>query len=134
MRPRAKCASARPWTRNSTSFFFLMIRRPPRSTLFPYTTLFRSDHFVLGLVDVLVFVHQDILKARQQTVANLIRFQPGRDLLAAQQLDGVVDQSIEVNVAAPGVCPEEGMAQQAHGQRMVSQHSHSASVVADELI
>src|SRR2546430_11766547 len=27
----------------SFSFFFLMIRRPPRSTLFPYTTLFRSD-------------------------------------------------------------------------------------------
>src|SRR2546425_7325517 len=25
-------------------FFFLMIRRPPRSTLFPYTTLFRSHH------------------------------------------------------------------------------------------
>src|SRR5438309_12119218 len=24
-------------------FFFLMFRRPPRSTLFPYTTLFRSD-------------------------------------------------------------------------------------------
>src|SRR2546427_5968287 len=29
-------------------FFFLMIRRPPRSTLFPYTTLFRSD----GLLDL----------------------------------------------------------------------------------
>src|SRR3989442_2704328 len=26
----------------SSTFFFLMIRRPPRSTLFPYTTLFRS--------------------------------------------------------------------------------------------
>src|SRR5690349_22138719 len=26
----------------SICFFFLMIRRPPRSTLFPYTTLFRS--------------------------------------------------------------------------------------------
>src|SRR5438067_13086181 len=26
-------------------FFFLMIRRPPRSTLFPYTTLFRSQVF-----------------------------------------------------------------------------------------
>src|SRR5258708_24793175 len=26
-------------------FFFLMIRRPPRSTLFPYTTLFRSVHY-----------------------------------------------------------------------------------------
>src|SRR2546430_6397800 len=27
-------------------YFFLMIRRPPRSTLFPYTTLFRSDDVV----------------------------------------------------------------------------------------
>src|ERR1043166_61196 len=27
-----------------SAFFFLMIRRPPRSTLFPYTTLFRSPH------------------------------------------------------------------------------------------
>src|SRR5438093_2301281 len=27
-----------------TIFFFLIIRRPPRSTLFPYTTLFRSDN------------------------------------------------------------------------------------------
>src|SRR3712207_9371000 len=27
---------------NIVIFFFLMIRRPPRSTLFPYTTLFRS--------------------------------------------------------------------------------------------
>src|SRR3712207_7637891 len=30
-------------TRSLNSFFFLMIRRPPRSTLFPYTTLFRSE-------------------------------------------------------------------------------------------
>src|SRR2546425_3294255 len=29
-------------TRSFVFFFFLMIRRPPRSTLFPYTTLFRS--------------------------------------------------------------------------------------------
>src|SRR2546429_3753691 len=53
-------------------FFFLMIRRPPRSTLFPYTTLFRSlvarldatmfeastalalDHFAREAVDVAV--------------------------------------------------------------------------------
>src|SRR3712207_8323366 len=27
---------------HAVCFFFLMIRRPPRSTLFPYTTLFRS--------------------------------------------------------------------------------------------
>src|SRR5688572_33367866 len=29
-------------------FFFLMIRRPPRSTLFPYTTLFRSQKLVFS--------------------------------------------------------------------------------------
>src|SRR3712207_8984705 len=29
-----------------STFFFLMIRRPPRSTLFPYTTLFRSFFFL----------------------------------------------------------------------------------------
>src|SRR3989304_9424195 len=31
-------------------FFFLMIRRPPRSTLFPYTTLFRSNYSQTNLL------------------------------------------------------------------------------------
>src|SRR5690606_41649640 len=35
------------------SFFFLMIPRPPRSTLFPYTTLFRSSVFSEAFVDIL---------------------------------------------------------------------------------
>src|SRR2546422_10986939 len=34
------CDRFHPWP--PSFFFFLMIRRPPRSTLFPYTTLFRS--------------------------------------------------------------------------------------------
>src|SRR2546429_5038494 len=34
-------------TSSPGSFFFLMIRRPPRSTLFPYTTLFRSPRRAL---------------------------------------------------------------------------------------
>src|SRR3989441_12993484 len=34
------------------TFFFLMIRRPPRSTLFPYTTLFRSFDLVNGKAQV----------------------------------------------------------------------------------
>src|SRR5256885_3890882 len=38
-------------------FFFLMIRRPPRSTLFPYTTLFRS-HEVQAAVPVHVLPHR----------------------------------------------------------------------------
>src|SRR3712207_7347781 len=44
-----------------------MIRRPPRSTLFPYTTLFRSvllDLDVLVLVDVLVHADHHALAAR----------------------------------------------------------------------
>src|SRR5579863_10713002 len=38
------CCSFSPLRYNAflSVFFFLMIRRPPRSTLFPYTTLFRS--------------------------------------------------------------------------------------------
>src|SRR5260221_7073248 len=43
-------------------FFFLMIRRPPRSTLFPYTTLFRS---LSGTLDYTVtnnrFYGQDVV-------------------------------------------------------------------------
>src|SRR5260370_36203866 len=41
----SRCGSfsiTRPLTYPHMIFFFLMIRRPPRSTLFPYTTLFRS--------------------------------------------------------------------------------------------
>src|SRR6266446_7813562 len=37
-----------------SGFFFLMIRRPPRSTLFPYTTLFRSAETDEQSVDVLI--------------------------------------------------------------------------------
>src|SRR5262249_61881697 len=61
-----------------SSFFFLMIRRPPRSTLFPYTTLFRSEEKWLNMLGTFVkdwfryeshFVHGrdslvDILKER----------------------------------------------------------------------
>src|SRR5574344_773681 len=42
----------------SLFFFFLMIRRPPRSTLFPYTTLFRSN--TLGAI--LVFLFQTLFQ------------------------------------------------------------------------
>src|SRR3712207_7010133 len=52
-------------------FFFLMIRRPPRSTLFPYTTLFRSlrERVVGAAGDVLV---------QQPAVVGLSARLPGR--------------------------------------------------------
>src|SRR3712207_5118833 len=40
-------------------FFFLMIRRPPRSTLFPYTTLFRSSAAAQQMVSMARALSQD---------------------------------------------------------------------------
>src|SRR5262249_60904664 len=51
-----------------SQFFFLMIRRPPISTLFPYTTLFRSMRLRLGKVTV-----ADVLAA-QPVTTNLLKF------------------------------------------------------------
>src|SRR2546422_5610304 len=44
-------------------FFFLMIRRPPRSTLFPYTTLFRSAQ-LLRLPTSLGYSFRTLLRGR----------------------------------------------------------------------
>src|SRR6202043_4198435 len=48
--------------------FFLMIRRPPRSTLFPYTTLFRSREVLAKAVVV-----QIVLAARVAAVLVVVR-------------------------------------------------------------
>ena len=45
-------------------FFFLMIRRPPRSTLFPYTTLFRSTVTIGAELE-----HRTVLSGREQSYA-----------------------------------------------------------------
>src|SRR3712207_7467936 len=51
-------------------FFFLMIRRPPRSTLFPYTTLFRSDLRLVGRVGrVELAPREDLVDGRGDVVA-----------------------------------------------------------------
>src|SRR5258708_13147228 len=63
---------------DSFCFFFLMIRRPPRSTLFPYTTLFRShgDVVATGAVDTpqdlggAVASAPEILRDRKSTRLN----------------------------------------------------------------
>src|SRR3712207_7779362 len=56
-----------------------MIRRPPRSTLFPYTTLFRSCPRRLGCLDLLpVAERDDVDAARVQQ-----HIEPGAALLAA---------------------------------------------------
>src|SRR5258708_39351175 len=52
-------------------FFFLMIRRPPRSTLFPYTTLFRSRSAARGGVGG--GAHCPVRALRAPTVASVER-------------------------------------------------------------
>src|SRR2546422_4624720 len=59
-------------------FFFLMIRRPPRSTLFPYTTLFRSPVMV---AEYLV---------------------PGKELEGAQQQLGKIDHALALALLVVG--------------------------------
>src|SRR3712207_7980484 len=53
----------------SMFFFFLMIRRPPRSTLFPYTTLFRS---VVEQVDPVLDARQPVRDLPEVTPAQLL--------------------------------------------------------------
>src|SRR6266496_972988 len=68
---------------HNLSFFFLMIRRPPRSTLFPYTTLFRSyrEHVeqrphhrlhVLEMLPVRSEEHTSELQSRRDLVCRLL--------------------------------------------------------------
>src|SRR5256885_13299965 len=58
-------------------FFFLMIRRPPRSTLFPYTTLFRSRWIGEGLIH---FVASDAHNTRTRP----LRLQPAYKIVVHQ--------------------------------------------------
>src|SRR3712207_8799099 len=52
-------------------FFFLMIRRPPRSTLFPYTTLFRSNDGWQMLVNLAGELgHADLASEFQTALTN----------------------------------------------------------------
>src|SRR3712207_7489741 len=64
-------------------FFFLMIRRPPRSTLFPYTTLFRSD-----LLD------RAVLSTRQSDVLH-------DGVALAQPVHGPGDEGAQFSSAPP---------------------------------
>src|SRR3712207_9247460 len=73
----------------SEVFFFLMIRRPPRSTLFPYTTLFRSE----------VHAEQDLRPVARQRHRAGKCLQPGVDsgVLKNPESDGTDRKSTRLN-------------------------------------
>src|SRR6266480_7710930 len=66
-------------------FFFLMIRRPPRSTLFPYTTLFRSR------VDRQLLAAREALREHGLEPRDLELLLPGQP----EALGGVVGEELE---------------------------------------
>src|SRR4051812_49513799 len=79
-------------------FFFLMIRRPPRSTLFPYTTLFRSDRVVHQLrVRLHVHLAQDASPMRSEEHTS--ELQSHVNLVCRLLLEKKKDQIV---IAVPG--------------------------------
>src|SRR3712207_8978877 len=88
-------------------FFFLMIRRPPRSTLFPYTTLFRS--MVAGRVRRLGSL---VDREREDVVA------------------GVVADHVEVELGGgEGVAVEVGVEEDRKSTRLNSSHANISYAV-----
>src|SRR5260370_836985 len=94
--------------------FFLMIRRPPRSTLFPYTTLFRSE---------LSRMSAKALMSHQNAVVRVAKV-PGFGVESAQQMIAEVGVDAEVFPSAGefaswvGVCPGSNVsAEQNHSSR-----------------
>src|SRR3989440_12094360 len=102
-----------------------MIRRPPRSTLFPYTTLFRSRIAVGGKAGVLLVAHQHVAQARefqaavQLDVVHAGNAEHGVDVVGRERLDTVASDG-------PGSC--------AHALEMLTPHTHSTSVKFSALV
>src|SRR6266704_3981957 len=87
------------------TFFFLMIRRPPRSTLFPYTTLFRSRRRRRGPFPALhpgahllaprSEEHTSELQSRFDLVCRLLLEKKKRVKQSSNLTDKIVDHRIE---------------------------------------
>src|SRR3712207_8505867 len=86
-----------------------MIRRPPRSTLFPYTTLFRSD---------------DVEGAKIELQALIFGLQSGQEIIVAGERTDIKDAN---GAAVPGVRAGElamiGEVTQAAGEKRSEEHT-----------
>src|SRR2546422_10174972 len=75
----------------AVALFFLMIRRPPRSTLFPYTTLFRSKLPPVGLLLKLTVPRgADFVPLSVSVTVAVQVVEPPRGISGAAQLTTVV--------------------------------------------
>src|SRR2546430_6423189 len=94
-------------------FFFLMIRRPPRSTLFPYTTLFRSRrnierkiHSIWGLLEIerdakALLIYVRLLSRRR---ASSIRTRAGPTLISSPIMGRSEEHTSELQSQSNLVC------------------------------
>src|SRR3712207_2884086 len=98
--------------------FFLMIRRPPRSTLFPYTTLFRSQNTALAGKAAVLREKDENRAELTQTLATALSELPwetklpefSRQLTRHASKRGVDVTSISIGSAStPGQPAEEGV-------------------------
>src|SRR3712207_6993942 len=80
-------------------FFFLMIRRPPRSTLFPYTTLFRSQFADTGLRTLIGngVIPEDLLSATDVAQLRFVLIGLGLMLLLVFRPQGIDRKSTRLN-------------------------------------
>src|SRR3712207_7434913 len=83
-----------------------MIRRPPRSTLFPYTTLFRSHAVTRAPLTDVGLDHRGVHQAGQDAPGVAAQAQVGGESLGGRQVDAV-DELRQVPEQAPLVLGEE---------------------------
>src|SRR5712664_4788939 len=80
---------------SSANFFFLMIRRPPRSTLFPYTTLFRSS--LLRDVEPVGAAGPGLVRDERRSEEHTSELQSRSDLVCRLLLENKKRHRISVN-------------------------------------
>src|SRR2546429_5097516 len=80
-----------------------MIRRPPRSTLFPYTTLFRSYFGSCGGCQYQHIAYAEQLRVKKKQIADL--FERGGKLSKELVAPGSEEQTSELQSPLPLVCP-----------------------------
>src|SRR5256885_12423273 len=104
---------------SSLFFFFLMIRRPPRSTLFPYTTLFRSPDLAFHADDTPHQLDQPLGDDQTDSSAflgagllpeTIERLEKLRELLRNQSCAGVPDADSDALRGARGAFHHHGSA------------------------
>src|SRR5260221_12696501 len=81
------CRSARSLALLHVLFFFLMIRRPPRSTLFPYTTLFRSSSLYRPARPLCILLAEDNAANQERSEEHTSELQSHSDLVCRLLLE-----------------------------------------------